>query len=80
MSPFRAGTRNLRRILQPSGTVWFPLTAAKLQTLSVRKHTEPGLLRATVTVNFGVPRPDKIVVAHCYAYAPPRVTVQVYPR
>jgi hypothetical protein len=50
MSPFRAGTRNLRRILQPSGTVWFPLTAAKLQTLSVRKHTEPGLLRATVQV------------------------------
>jgi hypothetical protein len=26
-----------------------------------------------------VPKPGKVVVPHCYSYAPPRVSVEVYP-
>jgi hypothetical protein len=75
-----AGDRRSQRVLQPSGTVWFPFSASTLQTIRVRQHTEPGVLRATVIVDFGIPKPGRAVVPHCYAYAPPRVTVQVYPR
>jgi hypothetical protein len=75
-----AGGRRARRVLQPSGTAWFPFTAAKLQKLAVGQFTEPGLLRATVSANFALPGRGHVVVAHCYPYAPPRVTVQVYPR
>src|SRR4051812_14523917 len=45
---FLANGHKRRRVLQPSGTMWFPFTGAKLQTIRVRQHTEPGLLRATV--------------------------------
>jgi hypothetical protein len=77
---FRSGGRTLRRIVQPGETVWFPLTADKVQLLRVVQQTEPGTLSATVRVNFGIPKPGVATVAHCYSYAPPRVSVEIYPR
>jgi hypothetical protein len=77
---FQLGGRTLRRVVQPGESVWFPFAADKVQVLRVVQHTEPGILRATVKVNFGVPKPGKVVVPHCYRYAPPRVSVEVYPR
>lgn len=76
---FHAGQQTITRTLQPSGTIWFPMISNTIQQLRVRQGTEAGLLRATVTVSFAIP-PGKPVVAHCYSYAPPRVTVEVYPR
>jgi len=77
---FHSGERTLTRIVQPGESVWFPLTAEKVQLLSVVQHTEAGTLKATVNVNFGIPKPGVATVAHCYSYAPPRVSVEIFPR
>jgi hypothetical protein len=77
---FRFGARTLTRIVQPGESVWFPLTAEKVQLLRVVQHTEAGTLTATVKVNFGIPKPGVATVTHCYSYAPPRVSVEIFPR
>lgn len=77
---FQLGRRTFTRVVQPGESVWFPFAANKLQLLRVVQPTEPGTLRATVKVNFGVPEPGRVVVPHCYSYAPPRVSVEIYPR
>jgi hypothetical protein len=77
---FQLGRRMFRRVVQPGESVWFPFAGNKVQLLRVVQPTEPGTLRATVKVNFGVPRPGSVVVPHCYGYAPPRVSVEIYPR
>jgi hypothetical protein len=77
---FQLGKRTFTRVVQPGQSVWFPFATDKVQLLRVVQQTEPGTLRATVKVNFRVPKPGKVVVPHCYSYAPPRVSVDVYPR
>ena len=76
---FRAGGLRVARTLQPSGTVWFPLTAAPRQVLRAVQATEAGRLRAVVTADFSR-HTSPGAVAHCYPYAPPRLTVDVFPR
>ena len=77
---FQLGRRTFTRVVQPGQSVWFPFATDKVRLLRVVQQTEPGTLRATVKVNFGVPKPGKAVVPHCYSYAPPRLSVEVYPR
>jgi len=52
--------------------IWFPFRRERDQTLSFVQATEPGTLRARVTVRFG--RGDD------QCYFPPRTTVQIHPR
>jgi hypothetical protein len=69
---FRAGKLQLHRVLQPTQLRWFPFTAARAQSLSLVQATEPGTLRASVTVKFS---------RHNFqSYLPPRFSVQLYPR
>ena len=75
---FRAGRLRRSKVVQPAQTFWFPFTGVKQQVLRVDQFTEAGALRAVITLDYGYPSGN--TVAHCYAYAPPRVTVQVYPR
>jgi hypothetical protein len=77
---FELGRRRFSRVVQPGERVWFPFASDKRQLLQVTQHTEPGILRATVKIDFGVPKSSKVVVPHCYSYAPPRVSVEIYPR
>jgi hypothetical protein len=69
---FRAGKLKLRRTLQPKQLHWFPFTGSRAQSLSLIQATEPGTLRAAVTVRF-TRRNDQ-------SYLPPRFSVQLYPR
>jgi hypothetical protein len=75
----RAGRLSVARTVQPSQTVWFPFTAARRHVLRAVQGTEAGTLRAVVTADFSRHRSPG-AVAHCYAYAPPRLTVHVFPR
>ena len=69
---FRAGKLQLHRVLQPTQLRWFPFTAARAQSLSLVQATEPGTLRASVSVKFS---------RHNFqSYLPPRFSVQLYPR
>jgi hypothetical protein len=69
---FRAGKLQLHRTMQPRQLRWFPFTAARAQSLSLVQTTEPGTLRAAVTVKF---------TRHNFqSYLPPRFSVQLYPR
>jgi hypothetical protein len=47
------------------------------QNVTIVQSTEPGTLKAVVTVDF-TPRP--ISPSHCLAYLPPALVVHVYPR
>jgi hypothetical protein len=73
---FESGKLTLRAELQPGTLHWFPFRADRVQRLRATQSTEPGTLRALVTIDFGY----RHGVAHCYSYAPPRFTVQEYPR
>ena len=69
---FRAGKLKLHRTLQPRQLRWFPFTGTRAQSLSLVQATEPGTLRAVVTVAFS---------RHNFqSYLPPRFSVQLYPR
>lgn len=73
---FQSQKLTLQSQLEPGQTRWFPFRRSRVQTLRATQGTEPGTLRAIVTVNFGY----RHGVAHCYPYTPPRFTVQQYPR
>ncbi len=75
----RAGGRTiLRRTLQPGQANFrLPYLRQQIQQLTFLQATEPGTLRAVVTVNFS-PRP--ISPSHCWVHLPPALTVRVYPR
>ena len=75
---FQLGRRTFTRVVQPGESVWFPFASNEVQLLRVVQPTEAGTLRATVKVNFGVPEPGRAVLPHCYSYAPPRVSVEIY--
>lgn len=69
---FRAGKLRLHRTLQPKQLRWFPFTGTGAQSLSLVQRTEPGTLRAVVSVRFS---------SHNFqSYLPPRFSVQLYPR
>lgn len=72
---FRMSGRISRLTMQPGQTRWFPFGRGS-QVLSTYQATEPGTLRAILTVDFAFPHS----VPHCYRYAPPRFTLQEYPR
>jgi len=70
---FRGGNLRRRREIQPGEpTLWFPFRRERLQSLSLVQATEPGTLRARVTVDW---RGN-----HCESYFPPRVSMQLQPR
>jgi hypothetical protein len=62
--------------MQPAQTHWFPFSSSVGRTLTTVQAIEPGTLRAVLTVDFGFPHG----VTHCWPYAPPRLTLEVYPR
>jgi hypothetical protein len=66
----------LSRELQPGQMHWFPFRQVQMQTLRASQSTEAGMLRAVVVVDFAYHHG----IAHCYSYAPPRFTVEEYPR
>jgi hypothetical protein len=74
----RAGGRTVvDRVVQPGEGVRLPYLVTLHQQLVVTQSTEPGTLRAFVTVDFS-PRP--ISPSHCWPYLPPGMTVRVLPR
>jgi len=72
---FRLSGHSSRTTMQPGQTKWFPFGRGT-EVLSAYQSTEPGTLRAILTVDFAFPHS----VPHCYRYAPPRFTLQEYPR
>ena len=74
----RVGGRTvLNRLVQPGEAVRLPYLDAPHQQLVVTQSTEPGTLRAFVTVDFSS---GAISPSHCWPYLPPAVTVRVLPR
>jgi hypothetical protein len=70
---FHAGALAQRRTAEPTGRMlWFPFRRERLQSLSLVQATEPGTLRARVSVDW---RGN-----HCQSYFPPRVSMQLQPR
>ena len=59
------------------GTVQLPHLDAPVQRIVVAQTTEPGTLRAVVTVDF---RPGKISPSHCFPWLPPATTLRLIPR
>jgi len=74
----RVGNRvAFARSIQPGQGVRLPHLDAAIQELALIQTTEPGTLRASLSVNFG-PRP--VSPSHCFPWLPPAVTLHVYPR
>jgi hypothetical protein len=72
-----SGTRTiLTEVTQPGQVIGLPYLHDRLQRLDISQSGEDGTLRASVEIDF-VPHP---VVPYCFAYAPPKVNVQVLPR
>ena len=74
---FRAGRLVRVRQLQPGDpTIWFPYSAKRVQYLAAGSGGEEGTVVGVVRVNYSYPSREPL----CFPYAPPRSTVQVYPR
>ena len=74
---FKAGKLVAIRELQPGdATSWFPYSEKPVQWLAAGAGGEEGTVVGAVRVNYSYPSREP----HCYPYAPPRVTVQFYPR
>lgn len=67
----------MHRVVQPGERVDLPYVRFPRQNVTIVQSTEPGTLKAVVTVDF-TPRP--ISPSHCLAYFPPALVVHVYPR
>jgi hypothetical protein len=65
------------RRLDPPGAMMLPRSAVPIRRITVAQATEPGTLRAVVTVDF---RGTASLPSHCFAYLPPALTVHVMPR
>src|SRR5947208_390110 len=65
------------KTVDPHELVSFPLLQAARQRLTFVQSTEPGTLRAVVTVDFRAHAPG---YPPCRPYLPPRFAVAVYPR
>ena len=70
----RAGRRTVRKRVDPHELVTFPFSRAPTQRLTFVQMTEPGTLRAVVTVRFDQAH---AVAPPCQAYLPPPFAVQV---
>jgi hypothetical protein len=74
---FKAGKLVRVRQLQPGyPTSWFPYSGKRVQYLAAGSGGEEGTVVGVVRVNYGSPSREP----HCFPYAPPRMTVQFYPR
>jgi hypothetical protein len=74
---FKAGKVVAVRELQPGdATSWFPYSEKPVQWLAAGAGGEEGTVVGAIRVNYGYPSREP----HCYPYAPPRVSVQFYPR
>ena len=75
---FRAGGKTLvHRVMQPGDRLDLPYVRFSRQQLTIVQHTEPGILKAAIAVDFS-PRP--VSPSHCAAYLPPALVVHVFPR
>lgn len=73
----RGQTLLSRTLNPPWKAVPFPLTKSPVRRVIISQATEPGTLRAIVTVNFkGTPT----LPSHCWPYLPPAMTVTLKPR
>lgn len=74
----RAGRRRVvRGTLQPGQVAVLPYLRSPVQKLTVVQSTEPGTLRAVVTVDF---RPRAVSPSHCWEHLPPGLRITVTPR
>jgi hypothetical protein len=74
----RIGNRvAVAQTIQPGQGVRLPHLDAAIQELAVIQTTEPGTLRASLSVNFG---PGRVSPSHCFPWLPPEVKLHVYPR
>ncbi len=74
---FKAGRLIVVRDLQPGDpTSWFPYSGESVQWLAAGAGGEEGTVVGVLRVNYGYPSREP----HCFSYAPPRVTVQFFPR
>ena len=69
-----AGGRTVRKRVEPHQLVTFPFSRAAAQRLTFVQMTEPGTLRAVVTVHFAQ---SHAIAPPCQAYLPPPFSVQV---
>jgi hypothetical protein len=65
-----------RRTIQPGERMRLPFLKARSQRLSFVQATEPGTLRASVTVDFGL----SATAGYCRDYSPPGLVVHVSAR
>ena len=74
---FRAGKLVVVRELQPAGpTSWFPSSAEQVQWLAAASGGKEGTVVGAVRIDYSYPSRE----SHCFPYAPPRLTVQFFPR
>lgn len=73
---FRAGRFSRNREAQPGSTAWFPYGPNSVEWLAAASGGENGIVVGWVRV-VGY---SAHVGRSCSGYAPPRVTVQIYPR
>jgi hypothetical protein len=74
---FKAGKLVTVRTLQPGDpTSWFPYSGKRVQYLAAASGGEEGTVVGVVRMNYGYPSREPL----CFTYAPPRATVQIYPR
>jgi hypothetical protein len=73
----RAGQKSFVRRVDPRQLVLFPYLRSRFQRLTFVQRTEPGTLRAVVSVDFGA---ASRAYPPCQQYLPPRFVVNVYPR
>ena len=67
----------LTRVINPGAVVSFPRSDSWRRQVTVTQSTEPGTLRARVTIDF---RPGRVSPSHCWPWFPPAMTVDLYPR
>ena len=71
------GPRTIGRYrARPGRTLRLPFLRSRVQQLDFVQRTEPGTLRASVTVNFV----RGVTYSYCWPYLPPRIDVRVLPR
>ena len=72
----RAGGRVVSRRRVDEQAVRFPLRRDRIQVVTLTQMTEPGTLRASVTVDF---KPG-VTYTYCASYAPPGLKIVLDPR
>jgi hypothetical protein len=66
----------VRRVMQPGQRLELPYRRSSHLQLSIVQATEPGTLKALISVDFS----PRLSPSHCFAHLPPGLVVHLYPR